>query len=139
LRARHIASLNSAGKRKAFRAAGRKLTGGPNACAATASQYYLDLKIISKPQVNTLALVKDLLKTGKFEQIKKEKIQPGDLVVTVDDPQDPDIAPEHVWHALTANVGGFAKAVDNYSDAPYVRNIFQGQKTEADYALRLKV
>jgi hypothetical protein len=139
LRAKHIANLNSATKRKTFRAAGRKLTGGPNACAATASQYYMELKIIGKPQINTLALITDLKKTGKFEEIKRDKIQPGDLVVTVDDPKDSDHAPEHVWHALTANAGGFAKSADNYSDTPYIRNIGPGPKTEADYALRLKV
>jgi hypothetical protein len=124
------------------------LTGGPNACAAVASQYYLALGVITKAYLLTSTLITALLNTGRFTKVSLADLQPGDLVVTLDDPADKDKYPEHVWHyygpsypaKTNQNVcqPGWGWAVDNYQNSPYPRNITAPRpKTQADYGLRL--
>lgn len=137
----------------------RKLTGGPNACAATLSLILKDLGLIDKAYTWTASLIGTETETSLLEELHPmvrilhpADVQPGDFVASRDRPNDGNSAPDHVFTILRPPEGPdlsnpFALVIDNYctSGKPYWRNLgksgfYAGAwrgKTPMAYALRL--
>lgn len=136
IRERHLLNIADAEFHTHARKRGRKLTGGPNACGATASQYYLNLAAITKAYTWAQDLVDKLLAANICRRVSLAELAVGDLVVCVD--LNGNGATDHVWHVYGLLPGtGAALALDNRANLPYKRNLGKGRYTAAKYALRL--
>lgn len=136
LHERHLLNIADAEFHTHARKRGRKLTGGANACGATASQYYLNIGAITKAYTWAQDLVDKLLATHVCRRVSLAELAVGDLVVCAD--RNGNGATDHVWHVYGLLPGaGAALALDNRANLPYKRNIGKGSYTSAVYALRL--
>jgi hypothetical protein len=135
----------------------RRLTGGPNACAATLSVLLKELGLIERLYTWTADLVGTEMRT-RLEQrhpmariLHPADVRAGDILVSRDRPDDGNDAPDHVGLAVSDPAGNdpanpFVQAVDNYcrNGKPYWRNLGKSgfcagawrAKTPMAYALR---
>jgi hypothetical protein len=136
----------------------RRLTGGPNACAATLSVLLKELGLIERLYTWTADLVGTETRTSLLEQLHPmvrilhpAELRAGDILVSRDRPDDGNDAPDHVCLAVSDPAGSdpanpFVQVVDNYcrNGKPYWRNLgksgwYKGAwraKTPLAYALR---
>lgn len=127
---------------------------GSNACAATASQYYIALELLHSTIVSAQTLANTLLNSGYFDKLVLKELltnkYPGALIVCID--ANGNGLSDHVWHnygpIYPAKPGygpqetthaGWTWAVDNHQDDPYPRDFNSlGHYTDAAYGLILK-
>jgi len=155
---RLLEKLADAAYVRAAVARARKLTGGPNACAATLTTVLKDLGLVDAVSTWTSHVIGTEKQLSKLEQrypmlrvLHPAEMLPGDVCASRDRPDDSNDAPDHVFTLVGAPEGPdrgnpFALVVDNYcrSGRPYWRNLgrsgwYKGAwrgKTPVAYALR---
>lgn len=106
--------MQDAARLSDWRQRGRALVGGTakNACAATASQPFLDLGVIRDPFTWAETLVARLKATGLLSgNDDRADVQVGDLIVCEDGNHNG--ATDHVWLVVKVYSGGWYGCFDN--------------------------
>ena len=133
--------LQDSGKLADWRARGRKAVGGThNACAATASQPFIDLGIIPRTVTWAETLATDLKLTGAFKASgDRGDVQPGDVVVCLD--LNDNGAADHIWLVAKDYGNGWYGCFDNQTKYLIHRRRLDGAdgKTAMRGRLRLTI
>jgi len=148
-RASLIAALANKPLLEEFQRKGRALTGGPDACAAVASQLLIHLGVRREPHTWAQTVADDTEATGWTRITDPAKVRRGDMLVAEDRAsgrlQVPNGSTDHVAFVMAdpwydeAKKRWYVKCFDNRVDLGigYTRNLTGKGYTPMDYALRM--
>lgn len=114
IRSRLIALIRDPERQRDYRRRGRIAVGNTshNACAATASQVYLQLGVIHHIECGAEGLATALKATARFDaSANRDDVTAGDLVVCEDG--NANGLSDHVWLVVALQPGGWFECLDN--------------------------
>jgi len=114
IRTRLIGLIRDPERQRDYRRRGRVAVGNTahNACAATASQVYLQLGVLSHIELGAEGLATAIKTTKRFDaSADRNDVKPGDLIVCEDN--NSNGLSDHVWLVVALQPGGWYECLDN--------------------------